>query len=243
MFKFGVSDRLTLPDREVHISYAQLHAPPAVTQSLFEVLSSDERERAARFHFDEHREAFIISHGMLRSILALYTGAQPQELVFAYGSKGKPALPDSPVHFNMSHAKGLALYAVAREPLMGVDVESVRPMTDGESIASRFFSAAECADLFALDPRDRSSGFLNCWTRKEAYVKAIGDGLNAPLDGFQVSLKPGQPAAFLSINGDRERASEWSLFDLRPAEGYVGALAIYGRDWRLRHCAYTSEWA
>jgi 4'-phosphopantetheinyl transferase len=241
MFKFERPDLLTLPSREIHLSYARLHAPPMVIRSLLEVLSRDERERAARFHFDRHREAFIISRGLLRSILCLYTGVPPDKLVFIYGAKGKPSLPDSSIYFNLSHSKDVALYAVAREPLLGVDVEWIRPMSDAESIAKRFFSPAEYAEVMALDEKTRSLGFLNCWTRKEAYVKAVGDGLHVPLDEFQVSLMPGQQAIFHSINGDRERAARWSLFDVRPTEGYVGALAVYGRGWRLRHCTYTSD--
>jgi 4'-phosphopantetheinyl transferase len=138
------------------------------------------------------------------------------------------------LHFNVSQSHDLAFFAFATEALLGVDIEKVRPLSDAEPIVRQFFSPNECNDFLRLDPDDRVEGFYSCWTRKEAYVKAIGEGLYAPLDQFQVTLNPRHPAAFVSINGCLDRASEWSLFHIRPADTYVGAVAVYGRGWTVR---------
>jgi 4'-phosphopantetheinyl transferase len=156
---------------------------------------------------------------------------------FAYGPKGKPDLaPGSAVggiRFNVAHAGGLALVAVTRGREVGVDLEQVRDV-DVEGIAERFFSAREVAALRRLPPAIRAEAFFRCWTRKEAYVKATGDGLSAGLEQFDVSLLPGDPAAMLAHRGDPSEVGRWSLRDLAPAPGYVGALAVEGRGYRAR---------
>jgi 4'-phosphopantetheinyl transferase len=223
-----------LSDREIHVWCASLVVPASIQDSLYQTLASSERERTGRFHFVEHRNAYIVGRGVLRSILSRYCGIAAADVEFVYEEKGKPRISSQAIQFNVSHSHELALYAVAREPLLGVDVEWVRPMDDQENIAKRFFSAKEYAELMSLNQDQRSDAFFNCWTRKEAYVKAIGDGLSAPLDRFQVSLRPGEQALFVSIEGHVDRASEWSLFDVRPMEGYVGAVAVRGRGWQIR---------
>jgi len=228
---------MILPGGEIHLWCARLSADPAEHDLLQQTLSADERERAARFRFEQHRNAFVTARGMLRRILSWYTGTPPEALAFVYGDRGKPALPDSGFHFNLSHSGDLALYALARESRLGVDIEHIHRVADAEGIAKRFFSAGEYSALMALDPAQREQAFFRCWTRKESYIKALGDGLAAPLDRFQVALAPGQPPSFIEIDGDPQAAREWSLFDLTPAEGYVAAIAAYGREWRLRQPA------
>ena len=222
-----------MADREIHVCYARLSLSPDRLRSLAGTLSPDERERAARFHLDKHREAFIAGRGVLRSVLSTYTGMAPREIVFRYAARGKPDLPGSLIHFNVSHSGDLAVYALAREPLIGADIERIHEIPDAQAIARRFFSPPEYAELLALRPEQRQVGFFNCWTRKEAYVKAIGDGLSAPLDGFQVSLSPGHPAAFVQIDGSAAKAAEWSLIDLQPESGFAGAVAIHGTGWKV----------
>lgn len=200
---------------------------------MSELLSGDERVKADRFHFQKHRTSYIIGRAILRRILTCYTGVAPEQVNFTYGARGKPAVSDSSISFNVSHSGDLALYALAREPLLGVDVERIRPISDVDAIARRFFSPSEYADLLSLDPTDRDAGFFRCWTRKEAYIKAIGDGLHAPLDRFRVTLLPDQPPALLAIEDDAERASRWTVFDLRPSHDFAAALAIFGRGWEL----------
>ena len=159
-------------------------------------------------------------------MLAHYLGCPPNEIEFIYGPKGKPELRDSSrIRFNASHSGQIALYAFTLGCELGVDVEELRELDDAESIAVRFFSIGEVSELLSLKPEDRGLAFFHCWTRKEAYVKAIGDGLAIPLDRFQVTLLPGAPARFVQIARDMETASDWTLHHLEPAPGYVGALA------------------
>ncbi len=161
----------------------------------------------------------------------------PDHLRFYYGPQGKPKLDKETageaLRFNVTHTQGLALYAVANGREVGIDVERIRPeLVDGD-FAERFFSPREVAALRMLPVGLRPEAFFNCWTRKEAYAKARGDGLSLPLKQFDVSLAPREPAALLSTKGDPLEAARWSLSALHPGPGYVAALAVEGHDWRL----------
>ncbi len=151
---------------------------------------------------------------------------------FAYTTYGKPLLADetgaSGLRFNLTHSHGLALLAVTRGREIGVDVERIRDNLEGEKLAERFFSPREVAALRSLPPELRREAFFHCWTRKEAYIKAVGKGLSLPLDQFDVTLHPGEPAALLATRHDSEEAQRWSMRSLAPGEGYVGALARRG---------------
>jgi 4'-phosphopantetheinyl transferase len=162
----------------------------------------------------------------VRILLAHYLGCPPNEIELICGPKGKPALRDSyRLRFNASHSGQMALYAFTLGCELGVDMEELRELAGAESIAARFFSTAEVSELLSLKPGDRALAFFRCWTRKEAYVKAIGDGLAIPLNRFRVTLLPGAPARFVQIASDMGIASDWTLHHLEPAPGYVGALA------------------
>jgi 4'-phosphopantetheinyl transferase len=238
---------LALAPREVHVWCATLDRPADETRALARLLSLDERERAERFHFERDRDRFVVGRAILRLILSGYTHASPQGLVFRQGPQGKPALAGEPgavavagaLHFNVSHSQGVALYAVACGRHVGVDVEQIRPVDDAEQIAARFFSSAECAALAMLPPDARRQAFFACWTRKEAYVKATGDGLSRPLERFAVSLAPGEAAALLHVEGDPDEARRWRLEALVPTREYVGALAAEGHSWRLACWRFT----
>jgi 4'-phosphopantetheinyl transferase len=212
---------------------------------LARTLSAEEQARAARFHFERDRARSIVSQGVLRLILSHYLNIAPDRLQFRTGSYGKPALAESQggdmLRFNSSHSQGLVLYALARGREIGVDLEYIRPLPDLEPIAERFFSAGEVAALRALPPGQRVEAFFACWTRKEAYLKAIGEGLLRPLDQFQVSLTPGEPARLLHVEGDPQEPARWSLQALTPAPGYIGALAVEGDGWRLARWQWTGE--
>jgi 4'-phosphopantetheinyl transferase len=145
---------------------------------------------------------------------------------FVYSAHAKPSLPGGQLAFNLSHSQQVALFAFCRETAVGVDVEQIRPMPDGEEIAARFFSADDNARFLAVPPAQRDLAFFNCWTRKEAFIKAIGEGLSHPLDLFDVTLQPGEPARILRLHGRAELAARWSLTHLEPAPGFVGALAL-----------------
>jgi 4'-phosphopantetheinyl transferase len=228
---------------EVHVWRAALARSPAAVGALKDLLSGDELRRAERFHFRRDRSSFIVARGTLREILSLYAGTPPGLLQFGYNAFGKPELVGesgvTQIRFNLSHAGGLALYAVAAGREVGVDVEVVRESVPCEELASRFFSRREAAALLALPAGDRTRAFFECWTRKEAYIKARGEGLSLPLDSFDVSLAPGEPAALLATRGDEHEAPRWSLRELSAGPAYAAAVAVEGVGWRLR----CLEWA
>jgi 4'-phosphopantetheinyl transferase len=202
---------------------------------MTETLSVDERTRSERFHFRRDRDRFITRRALLRSILGRYLVREPEELEFRYGRYGKPALADAaatPLSFNLSHSGSAALYAVAPGPDVGVDIECLRPWDDAADIAEQFFSPREASVIRALPEPLRSTRTLACWTRKEAFVKAHGDGLTISLDQFDVSLTPDEPVALLRTAWDPEEARRWSLFDLTAEHpGCVSALAVRGSGW------------
>jgi 4'-phosphopantetheinyl transferase len=213
-------------------------------RELAGILAPDERERAERFHFERLRWRFVVGRGVLRIILAGYLGTAPAGVRIAYGLRGKPRLADGhgdALRFNLAHSGGLALYAVTRGRELGVDLEEVRPLEDAEAIAARYFSAGEAAALGALPHADRLAGFFRCWTRKEAYVKARGEGLAIPLHQFDVSVAPDEPARLLGSRREPGDADRWSLVGLSPAPGYAGALAIEGRGWSLSCWQWTPQ--
>ena len=204
--------------------------------ALFQrVLSSDEAERAARFRFEHLRHFFTLSRGALRVLLGRYLGVPASRLQFTYGSNGKPSLAASvPVKFNVSHSGDLTLFAFTLGCEVGVDVEQVRRIPEMEEIATRFFSTEEAAELLALPAHERERAFFRCWTRKEAYIKAIGEGLSAPLDEFRVTLGPGEPARFIHFRQDTTAASSWTLHDLDLECPYAAALAYRGAPRQIR---------
>ena len=228
---------LALSSADVHVWRAPLDQPASRILQLANVISADERARAERFYFERDRKHFIVGRGLLRTILGCYLGIESNRLEFWSGSHGKPALAETSargtLRFNLSHSQGLVLYAVTRDREIGIDLERIRPIAEAEQIAERFFSARENALFRALPPSQKLEAFFNCWTRKEAYIKAIGDGLARPLDRFDVSLVPGEPARLLRVEGDSREACRWCLQALTPAAGYAAALAVEGRGWHL----------
>ncbi len=225
-------DTLKLGDDEVHVWRAALDLKPAHLEKLQQTLTPSERERAKRFFFQIGRERFVAARGLLRTILAYYLDMEPDQLRFSYNPYGKPDLaPEFDGHglrFNMSHSHEVTLIAITRGREIGLDIELIRPDLAYEQIARRFFSPGEVATLLALPPNLRQEAFFVCWTRKEAYIKARGEGLSYPLDQFEVSLVPGEPAALLMTQGFPREASRWSIYDLDPGPGYAAALAIEG---------------
>ena len=229
---------LVLGSAEVHVWRASLDLKALHIQSLQQTLVADERAKAGQFYFQKDREHFIVARGLLRVILGRYLHTEPSQLQFCYSHHGKPALSrklaGDALRFNLSHSHGLALYAVTRGREIGVDLERIRPDLADEHIAEQFFSSLEIAALRALHTNIQKEAFFNCWTRKEAYIKAKGEGLSLPLDQFEVSLVPGEPAALLSTNGNPQEAFRWSLQELVPGSGFVAALAVEGHDWRVK---------
>jgi 4'-phosphopantetheinyl transferase len=230
---------ILLENNAVHIWRAYLDQPQPGLDQLRQTLAQDELQRAARFAFAHDSARFIAGRGVLRAILGQYLDLRPDLLHFEYGAAGKPALAQAfashNLCFNLAHSHGLAIYAVARGRAIGVDVERIRADVDVEQIASTAFAPAELAELLALPAAQRLPAFFACWARKEAYVKARGDGLSLPGDQFQVLLAPGAPPKLLRTEWDHQEASDWSLYDLDAGEEYAAALAAEGHDHTMTY--------
>jgi 4'-phosphopantetheinyl transferase len=236
-------DNISLSNSDVHIWRASLNLPGPRVDELARVLSADEQERAGRFHFERDRRRFIVARAALRTILGQYELLEPGRLRFRYGPQGKPFLVDQSerngLKFNIAHSHELALLGFTRGRELGVDLEYIRPLKDLDQIAARFFSARENAVLKKLPSSQRQVAFYTCWTRKEAYIKAIGEGLSMPLDAFDVSLGPDAPAALISVRDDPDEALRWSMQALRPAPNYIAAFIVAGRTWHLARWQWT----
>lgn len=220
-----------LRPREIHVWHASLDHPPVPLELLRRSLSAEERERSARLAFDERRARFDAAHGLARWILGTYAGRRPEELRFSVGPHGKPHLKgrdsaDTALDFNMSDSAGHLLIGITQGAALGVDLELLRPVKDLEGIAGRFFAPAEVERLQAVPAAQRARAFFECWTRKEAFVKAVGDGLQIPLDSFEVTFGS-HPPSLHSVNGSEAEATQWSLwgFDI-PDEQAIGAVAV-----------------
>jgi 4'-phosphopantetheinyl transferase len=222
-------ESLSLWSGEVHVWRADLQRPPELQETFLRLLDQDERERARRFHFEKHRRRFVLSRGFLRVLLGRYLQIKPEQVRFAYGPYGKPSLLDehssSRLRFNASHSHELALYSFVYDCEIGVDVEYVKEDFATDDIARHFFSASEVETLTGLPEPARAAAFFRCWTRKEAYIKALGSGLSHPLDEFDVTLAPDAPAALLRDQSDEQATSRWSMFNLE-LDKYAGALVV-----------------
>ncbi|MFP5515025.1 MAG: 4'-phosphopantetheinyl transferase family protein [Alphaproteobacteria bacterium] len=232
----GRADDHVLRSGIVQVWFADLAGLSPHKAAMRALLSADEMERADRFLMERLTDRFVLRRGLLRLLLGRCTGRDPAELVFDYGTHGKPALPGGP-SFNLSDSEDSLAIAVAAEGRIGVDIERLRPIESADGIADRFFHAVERAALQALGTERRDEGFLLAWTRKEAFIKAAGVGLSMPLDQFAVEVTPGAPPALLEIGeGLREDVgvpADWSLFDCRALPGTVAAIAAHGTGWTV----------
>jgi 4'-phosphopantetheinyl transferase len=230
-------ERLALDCDEVHAWRATLDQPPSQIQSLLLNLATDEQTRAERFHFARDRARFIVARGVLRAILGHYLNREPECLSFCYGSHGKPALAGQSdrgaIRFNVSHSHGVALYAFTRGREVGIDIERIRFDLAVAEIADRFFSRREIAILRTLPAALQHQAFFRCWTRKEAYIKARGEGLSLPLNQFDTLPVPAEPGAVFDAEQPPPETSRWSIQDLFPLPGYAAALAVEGHRWHL----------
>lgn len=236
----AIPKRPELAHDAVYVWRLALDRTPDEVAQLRLVLSEDERERADRYRIERDRARFVVGRGLLRRVLALYLEQAPERLRFAYGPHGKPELAGSRgvnLRFNLAHSDELALLAIALGREVGIDVERVRTDLDVEPLAARYFSPRENAILAALPAEQRSRAFYTCWTRKEAYVKALGEGLGLSLDSFSVALAPGAAPALLAVAGRPGEADRWTLREVEASDGFAAALAVEGR---LAHVCYTA---
>jgi len=220
---------------EVHVWAATLDRGAPVLKSLWDILSDVEKARAARFYREIDGRRFIASHGVLRVLLGAYLGRRPEDLRFDQNPQGKPCLVDSheALFFNMAHSEAIALYAVARNREVGIDVECHREDLETEEIAEQFFSPAEVRTLRSIPQHQQKEAFFNCWTRKEAFVKAIGQGLSTELDQFEVAFAPGLKPAILRTVWDPGEASRWNLVGLQVNPFYSAALVTQKHNVKL----------
>ena len=249
-----------------HIWAIPLDLNPAAVEEFHATLAPAERERAARFHFSRDRDRFVVGRGALRHILGRCLQTAPTKLRFTYGPHGKPSLEhgaeESGLQFNLAHSDGLALLAVTRAAQIGVDLERVRPLKDADGLVTRFFFPREITTFQSLPEDQKPAAFFNLWTRKEAWLKAIGEGIGYSLNLVEVSFLPGEPARLLALpeaphansSGGTssigtlstaslnlpelpdapQAATHWNLHDLTPAPGFAAALAIPRADTRLQ---------
>ncbi len=233
-----------LADREIHVWRASLSTDEPTLRRLEATLADQEKARAARFIFERDRDRYIAARGILRDLLGKYLQCAPRSIEFAYGPYGKPAITGavsrSGICFNLSHSHGLAVVAIGREQEVGIDLELIRAEFASEAIAKRYFSAKEIDELTRLPAELRTDGFFLCWTRKEAYIKAKGDGLQIPLDSFDVSLSPGSPATLSSVDEPR-----WGIESFVPSlasePNYAAAIVAEGKDWTARYFAWKQS--
>jgi 4'-phosphopantetheinyl transferase len=225
-----------LQAEELHVWKAQYRGGIKFQE---DILTKDERLRLRGFHFENDRRMFLFAHGQLRHILGNYLGLTPKQVRFCYTQFGKPYIPfmddNRKIEFNLSHSGDIVLIAVTNNIPVGVDVEEIRPITDVDLVASRYFSLGEQLDLHSLSGPEKLEAFYKCWTRKESLIKAYGVGLSMPLDSFQVSLLPGEPVRLLRSPDQQS----WTLLDINLVPGYAGAVAAPLEG--LQACYFSSE--
>jgi 4'-phosphopantetheinyl transferase len=210
----------------VHLWQRSLRTTEESIHACHELLLPEEREKAARYRVEGPRSNYILTRGTLRSLLSKYLVAPAREISFAYTEHGKPFLKNCGLHFNVSHTEGLALMAFVLNREIGVDVEMVRPQRDVKKIAERFFSDHERRSLRDITGDELHEAFFRCWTRKEAYIKAVGEGLSMPLHQFDVSIEPAPSEALIATRPDANAVRRWTIRNVTVASGYAAALAI-----------------
>ena len=212
------------------VTVIRLEKNPEEIRLLRKLLSDTELRRAERFTFDRDRNRYIVARARLRELLATRLNVRPEAIELTYGVHGKPVLArrfeDTDLRFNLSHSDDVAVYAFSLGREIGIDVEAIRAIPDADDIAAKFFSRRENEAYLDLDPSDKPLGFFNCWTRKEAFIKAIGEGLYYPLDSFDVSFSPGEPAKILRIKDMPGSECGWCMDSFSPAPGFVAAVVI-----------------
>ena len=221
--------RLDLRDGDIDLWRANLDAPARAINRYIDWLSPYEKKRANRYYFNRHRQRFIVRRILLKKIIGAYLNINAWEVLLDRNQFGKPFLAQQMVdqlQFNLSFSNNLALFAFSRSNAIGVDIEMINDTVIGENIAQHHFSSNEIATFISLSRDQQAEAFYNCWTRKESWIKARGMGLSIPLDSFEVSLTPGEPARLISTSEYANKQSEWSMFSLTPAPGYTAAVAV-----------------
>jgi 4'-phosphopantetheinyl transferase len=226
-----------LGPQQAHAWYVHLESLAAEPEPWQQLLSLEERESASRFRFARDQRRFSVTRSLLRVLLGAYLESEPEALTFQTLEHGKPTLAgrhhESRLHFNVSHSDGMALFGVTLDRGIGVDVERIRHDFEVLTIAKRFFSSTEQRDFLSLPPAQQHRAFFDCWTRKEAYVKALGDGLSHPLHQFDVSLAPGEPARLTATRPDAHEACRWTMAAPDVGAGYAAAIVVKAKNLEI----------
>ncbi len=214
----------TMTKDTIEVGSLSLLSCKGETERLARYLCQSEQERAARFHFQADYDRYVAARAFLRLQLGAFLDCDPRSLLFQYTSHGKPFIEKCGIEFNVSHSGDWVLFAFTRSTEIGVDIEHIRPMPDMRDVAKQNFAAPEFARWEATPEQDRTEAFYRCWTRKESFIKAIGEGLSCPLDSFEVAFGLGEPARLTSVNGDEALAAKWWVADLPGFAGYAAAV-------------------
>jgi 4'-phosphopantetheinyl transferase len=217
----------------VHVWCVSLDVDAKRANSFMQILAEDERARAQRIRIENSRRYYVAARGFLRMIVSAYLKKRPEHLEFQYNQHGKPAILSGSdytgISFNMSHSHGVALYGIALDRTLGVDIEKIRVDMPHVKIAKRFFSAQEYEALLTLPPEQQTHAFFSCWTRKEAYLKARGEGISSSLRSFSVSFLPGEAPALIDHPLGFQEISRWSVINIDVGPDYKAALVIEGQ--------------
>jgi 4'-phosphopantetheinyl transferase len=225
------------PDQEVHVWSVDLNQNPFWLNESSDLLSSDEKQRAEKFRFERDRKRFIVARGALRKILGAYLKISAREINFSYNQYGKPFLTenDRQLKFNLAHTEGRALVAVSQRREIGVDIEFIRDDFATCKTANFFFSSTEISALETLPRNLRTNAFFCGWTRKEAVLKAVGNGFSYPPKEITVSMMPDETLFSLQVN-ERQKTSDWSVIQLSSEKNYPAALAVQGKIQTVYYC-------
>jgi 4'-phosphopantetheinyl transferase len=233
----GPNETLKIGNKEVHLWWGTDEVSGEQVSLLSQLLSETERIRADRYHFPIDRRRFIVRHGALRILIGRYLSIGPKQIKYHVNRYGKPFIENSSQEisllFNLSYSNQMVLYAFTRGRRIGVDIEFMKSIPDMDAVAHNLFSSKEKAEISALPACQRQEAFYKCWTQKESFVKALGDGLSRRLDQFDVSVKPETPAELKSTDWDQYEAARWSLKTLTLVPGYTASLAVEGSGWSL----------
>jgi 4'-phosphopantetheinyl transferase len=212
--------------------------PPTRLQVYRNILSDAERQRAERFRFPQHQTRFIAARGMLRSLLGHYLALAPQDIELDIGPQGKPFVRNPvarPLYFNVSHSQKIALFAFSHDSEIGIDVEGSKPGLDYHSVGKRVMSAQEQQWIQSLPASKQKAAFLTCWTRKEAFVKALGSGLTFPIRDLTVTFLPHQIPTIANIEDPDLASRPWALYPLYPRIHYAAALVVAGTPQTIQY--------
>lgn len=230
---------LILKPNEVHIWAINKKEHINKLPLYWDILNTSEKEKAAKFRFESDHNCAVISRGILKNILGNYLNKTPKNIEFKLGEYGKPTLKEtSDIEFNISHSKDSIVMAFTQKNKIGIDVEYTKKDIEVKKIASHFFAEEEVTSLLALKESYHKQAFYNCWTRKEAFIKALGCGLSFPLDKFVVSLDCSKEAQLIATKWDKKEKEKWFLKAFEPDKDYIGAVSVKGKVtnmefWRI----------